>query len=371
MVALLLILMILAAVFHPPLYILLPVTFVGYVMVSGKLTIKANLYVLLAVSTILVLAFFLIVHSIINPGEIYLYLKGFLRYFGFVCFALMVINLKEETFKKFFLYLGILFVLTIPFALIQLKTIGRFQGFFSHSNPFAYSIVFILYYFITFRPYSKKLRYLMMGLLLIALILTKTSGALIALLLVLANRFVISSHVTFRQKVLAFGVLALAIPGAFLFIPKLQVQLATTELLTDDFIQSHVRDFRPGGKGSLVWRVIYWLKIKQEFLHENVVQRIFGLGIDVFTKGYYPYKFMNKDPHNDFIKVFIEYGFLGISLFVLFLTQLFFVLRRSVGLIVLLLVPLFFDNTLVNFSTILLFITLAAYEYKFQVAKGP
>ena len=106
------------------------------------------------------------------------------------------------------------------------------------------------------------------------------------------------------------------------------------------------------------------MKILFEFFKESVATQIFGLGIDALTKDHYPYSFMKKDPHNDFIKVFIEFGYLGITLFMAFLGGLFFLVKRNLNLLILLGVPLFFDNTLVNFSTILLFTVLVAYEYK-------
>lgn len=369
-VALLLVIIIISAVFHPPLYFLLPLSLVGYVWGAKLKKFPFNKYVVFSITIIAILLGFLVIDLIKNPELSYLYLKGFLRYVGYICFALVVLNFNEKTFHRFFISLAILFVITLPLAVLQMKSIGRFQSFFSHANPFAYSMVYIMYFLYFKKPSSKQIRFLLLTLLFIALILTKTSGAFIAIMLLLVYNFIVSSKVTLLQKVISFVILLIVIPSSFLFIPKLQSQFSTLEIIDKDFIKSHVWDFRPGGKGSLVWRVIYWAGILTEFFKENFINRFFGLGIDVFTKEYYPYDIMEKDPHNDFLKVLVEYGYVGFTLFISFLVSLFILLKKNFNLIILIFVPLFFDNTLVNFTTILIFIILAAYEYKFGLTKG-
>ena len=121
---------------------------------------------------------------------------------------------------------------------------------------------------------------------------------------------------------------------------------------------------RAGGFGSFVWRIIYWSKLMYTFFSESFLQITFGVGVDHLTKGYMPYEFMDKDPHNDFIKVLLEYGVLGILLFFRFFRKLYKILNKNFDIIILIAVPMFFGNAIVNYPFNLTLILILMYEYK-------
>ena len=77
-----------------------------------------------------------------------------------------------------------------------------------------------------------------------------------------------------------------------------------------------------------------------------------------------PYDYMYTDPHNDFLKVLVEFGYVGLLMFLNFLRRIYVIMSRNFAYIILLFIPMFFDNAIVNFSFNLTFILLMVYDYK-------
>ena len=165
---------------------------------------------------------------------------------------------------------------------------------------------------------------------------------------------------------LAFSSISLSVR----FSEKIAFQLESIDFLTSDFIKERVEIYtidgvnRAGGYGSFVWRVIYWSKLLATFFSESFVTVFFGVGVDHLTKGFMPYEFMDKDPHNDFIKVLLEYGVLGFILFLGFFRLIYKTLSKNFNIIILMVIPMFFGNAIVNYPFNLTLIIILMHEFK-------
>ena len=119
--------------------------------------------------------------------------------------------------------------------------------------------------------------------------------------------------------------------------------------------------YEPGGYGSFLWRLIYWVQILQSFLANNAIVLFFGEGIDTLTKNNYLYPFMYTDPHNDYLKVLVEFGFLGLTLLFALLARVYFILKK-LDILIILMCPLFFANIIVSWPFNLVIILYLMYE---------
>ncbi|MCF6297288.1 MAG: hypothetical protein L3J08_04770 [Flavobacteriaceae bacterium] len=359
----LILLLLISAQYHQALYFIIP-AISAFFLFNRKLKIPLNNYSKIFVSLPLVVIIFLILQVIINKDLPFFSIKGTFRYIVYSSFAIMVIGFDKKSIEKYFKYLSILLFILTPLAIYQYKTLGRCQGIFSHANHLAYIQVICIYFLIAYRPFQKTFRMLCLGVLLFTLLLTKTSGAFIILFLLAGYNFILTNKVSFKKKIAITITLLLTFPLFLIYSDKLLSQIDTLQYLDKKFILPRVKDYRAGGYGSLIWRIIYWTKIVFVFFEESLSTILFGKGIDSLTKGNMPYQFMTKDPHNDFIKVFFEFGLIGLLMFFNFLKNIFLMLKKNVNLIIILLVPLVFDNIIVNFSFVLTILLIFAYEFK-------
>jgi hypothetical protein len=127
-------------------------------------------------------------------------------------------------------------------------------------------------------------------------------------------------------------------------------------------ISRHASEYKFGGKGSVVWRLTYWTALFDAHMNSGMFHILFGTGGGASSSGNYPYFFMYRDPHSDFIKMFIEYGIVGTSLVFLVLFKL--CLRRELlGLFGALFVAMFSGNTISSPAVMgMFFVCLSLYS---------
>jgi len=287
------------------------------------------------------------------------------RYTSYIAFAFLAWECGNKKINFFFKCLITFFIITFPLGLYQYLTIGRSTVFFSHANHLAHILVFCIYFLLKNNLYTPKIRSIIFVVLLGSVFLTKTSGALLVLLILAAYNIIFSKQISIRKKVLIiFGPILLGTPIIMMFSDKIIEQLESLSYLEWSFIKERVEEFKPGGYGSFIWRIVYWIKIIFSFIQENIIKIIFGVGVDALTKGHMPYSYMYTDPHNDFLKILVEFGFAGLTLFLMFLRRIYLLTSKNIQLLIIVLVPMFFDNAIVNFSFNLLFILIVSYEFK-------
>lgn len=360
-----LLLFIIATINHRLLYFVIPIFFVANLFMKRFGKIEFNKFNSSFILLEIVVLLFLLIQSFGNLSIEFYSLKGVARYTSYVAFALMISNISINHINIFFKCLIGFFIVTFPLGIYEYFTIGRSTVFFSHANHLAHVLVFCIYFLLKNNLYTTSLRVVIFFVLLLSVFLTKTSGALLVLLILAAYNFLFSKKITLRNKVfIVIGPLLIGLPIIMTFSDKIIEQLESLSYLEWSFIKERVEEFKPGGYGSFIWRIVYWIKILFSFMQENLFKILFGVGIDALTKGHMPYSYMYTDPHNDFLKILVEFGFVGLSMFLIFLRKIYLLTSRNIQLLVVILVPMLFDNAIVNFSFNLLFILIVSYEFR-------
>jgi O-antigen ligase len=360
-----------AGFFHQGLYVLIPFISIFYIsnQKESRLTLnpisKIYLYVVLVV-----LGFFL-VQSILYFDIKIFSIKGSLRFVAYFLFAVLISYMKQKDIKYVFVIITLYFILTLPLGIYQFFQGGRYRNIWDHSNHLAYVLSMSIYFLVYYKPFKNKRvnLFCVIGLL-VSLILTTSTGGLLVLLALLGYTAIKSKRIALSKKLTFLMLSAIAIIFAINFSEKIAYQLDSINFLTWEFVKERVETYtidgvnRAGGYGSFVWRIIYWSKLMFTFFSESFLHITFGLGVDHLTKGYMPYDFIHKDPHNDFIKVLLEYGLLGLLLFLGFFRKIYKALNKNFSIIILIVVPMFFGNAIVNYPFNLTLILILMYEYK-------
>lgn len=371
-VIVLLICFFLSAFFHQGLYIVMPFFTVFYISYQKESKLFLNsiskiyLYVVIAV-----LGFFLIQSLLYFDIKIFS-IKGWLRFLAYFSFAVLVSYMTKADIKYFFIIIVGYFTLTIPLAYYQnIPDWGRYRNVLQHSNHLAYVLSMIIYFLVFYKPFKdKKINFISIVILFISLLATKSTGGLLVLLTLLGYNALKSKRISLFKKLTFISLCIISILTAINLSEKIAYQLHSIDFLTWDFVMERVNNYtingvnRAGAHGSFVWRIIYWSKLVFTFFSESFLTIFFGVGVDHLTKGYMPYEFMDKDPHNDFIKVLIEYGIFGILLFIGFFRKVYITLSKNFNIIILLIVPMIFGNAIVNYPFNTTLILIIMYEYK-------
>ena len=341
---LILIALLLSAVFPAALYFFLPFLIVYSVLLRKSISLNkiSRLYLYFC---LIVLVFFG-VHSLLSGGVQLIFLKGVLRYFAYFSFGLYASTISKEGISLILKTVILFFVFSLPIAIYQIHFSGRYQNIFAHANHFSYVLVICFYYMLKYKPFKQSIRPIIMFILIISLILASSSGAILTVLLLLLYHYFFKTKRNIFKFVFSFLVLI----GAVLvisFTDKITAQIESLQHIDWDFIYEKAKLFEPGGYGSFVWRLIYWMQILQSFLANNAFVLFFGEGIDTLTKDNYLYSFMYTDPHNDYLKVLVEFGILGLTLLFALLARIYFIFKRF-DILIMIMVPFFFANIIVN-----------------------
>lgn len=132
-----------------------------------------------------------------------------------------------------------------------------------------------------------------------------------------------------RSKLISkIGYLALA----GLIVPVLLVVYSERIQENSDIfeVENRIENEIPGGGGSLVWRIVTWVRHVEYVNSKNA--SFFGLGIDT-SSSVSPYStpVSALDPHGDYIMLYIDYGLFGLAMYVIGLTSVIFLFYRKYG----------------------------------------
>lgn len=135
-------------------------------------------------------------------------------------------------------------------------------------------------------------------------------------------------------------------------------KVSITELITNDSLTSGSFGSKGFTDTSAVFRILHWLDILRYHFDHSFLNILFGHGLDS-VKYSLPLK-MNKYPHNDVLRVFVE---LGLFFGIIFFRRIIQICRQLKGISLLytsaLLIFLFSENLLNNFiSSLPLFILM-------------
>ncbi|GAA1247800.1 O-antigen ligase family protein [Oryzihumus leptocrescens] len=194
-----------------------------------------------------------------------------------------------------------------------LGSFTRLTGPFAQANTFARYLAFMLVFGVAILPHvSRRLQLVllpMLGLSGVYLVLTITRGALIA-----AVVGIVIVGVVQRSKVILGGV-AVAVLAAAVVFPSVSSRFA--ELGT-----SATAGGGPTGN-TLAWRINYWTEVLP-LANKNPVTGI-GLNVTQYSTD------AAKQPHNDFIRAYVETGLLGLVTYIAALLAMVGNARRAIS----------------------------------------
>ncbi len=247
-------------------------------------------------------------------------LQELLRIFDlFVLGFLAFIAIKDQrSFQRLLLAFFASSVLPILFGLYQFifgiglqdenVSVLRIFGTFSHPNVYSLYlfslVVFGTLYLLLFaqKVRSQMLTLTLLGIFTVMLLLTFARVAWVALFLFV---FLLA---LFRFRLLLFPLILIPFV-LFVFSSSFQARVNESFTLDPD--------------SSIVWRQTLWHDVTRYSIQEGHL--IFGSGMDTFPKvseSVRGTKNGPNDPHNDFVKFFIEGGIVGIIIFIAYLLSL-------------------------------------------------
>jgi O-antigen ligase len=286
--------------------------------------------------------------SISSIQGIALSLRGAARPLLYIFLLIAIFKIPTHQLRQTFKFLLMVLIAALPLQshLSLTEGIGgsqRYQFIFEHPNHFAYFLIPVLIYFLALEE-NQRIKVLGILVTLISLALAKSSGALVTAMLIIALNYLKGTKaLIYGALVGSICVVAVLTTGVF---DKILEQATSFD---PSAISSKINDENFGGSGSLSWRFVYWGSIWKSFTQEAWYTIIFGLGYGSMTFGSYAYDFMYTDPHNDYLKILVENGLLGLSILgyvILMLAKLRTKYRWLIFTAAV--VPMFFGNILVN-----------------------
>jgi O-antigen ligase len=187
----------------------------------------------------------------------------------------------------------------------------RYMGTFSQPNPFAIYLTMLIVMGVAILPHiDRRWRYALMPLLggcTICLYLTYTRSAWVA-----AVVGVIVVAIAGRRKAL-MGVIVVGLVAVVIAVPTVSQRFA-------DLGSSGVNS-AGNTSNSLAWRFDYWGQVLPLATKSPVV----GIGLKMSSYG----TTTAKEPHNDFLRAYVETGVVGIIAYLLLLVSMVVVARHS------------------------------------------
>ncbi len=174
--------------------------------------------------------------------------------------------------------------------------LSRTASTFSHPNPFAHYLLILVLMGVALLPHLSPRWRVALGAFVVwmgtALMLTYTRGAWVGLFVGLLVIGLLQSRVILVALALAVVVLPVAVPS---------VAARVSELRADDVATANRED-------SLEWRLQYWKNVAP-LANENPVTGI-GLKMTSYRTE------QSKQPHNDYLRAYVEMGVVGLVAFV-------------------------------------------------------
>jgi len=270
-------------------------------------------YLLLYSSLFFLLVGYAFINAVILHGEPIFTFRGVIRYFSY--FAVFILAYYSKvSFKQIFILYTLIVLMQSALVVFQFLFLGmsRPSGTFINSNHLSYFLV--PYFSILLIVYKKYLPALFVFLLSAFL---GGMGGVISLLLVL---FFFLSHYAKRwQKLVAIFMFPIFIVGAGFLMQNRVEEL--TDVAT---ISERLAEGQAGGGSSLVWRIVTWKLMYDELLEKDGLYTGMGLEYASLVSPYFLESSI-REPHNDYLRILLEFGLFG---FILFLYAMYYALHR-------------------------------------------
>lgn len=250
------------------------------------------------------------------------------RFIAFAIFSTVIWRTSTgsmvRVLKLFFLIMLILlpiYLVTGAFGVIDASGARRFAGLMPYANHLGYiaaSTALTLAYLVQTGVAPKNVGFMLVALICL-IIATQSSGALLVLTLGLAA---LALKLRMSPRRLVGSLVGAAAIGVMLSSPIGQLALEKLAVIDLDTVLAKSENYKFGDQGSsLAWRFSYWTAMFNAQIESGRIAVLFGQGGGAATLGDELYFFMNKDPHSDFVKLFIEYGVIGGALLLAMLAR--------------------------------------------------
>lgn len=237
----------------------------------------------------------------------------------YLAFAVFFVFIKDKSSEKEFLNFLVVATGVIIATLVAYLAVGsfswaktgtlRFQSVFLHPNQLGYFSCSL-----AIGAYFSKFKYRWPAICVAGgfIALSLSLGALLALLSTIALSTLMRNKIS-AARLLAGLLLAAVFFSIFTFIfyERISQTIFSLKLLTGSNFSTGF-----GGEGSGSWRINYWSALIQYFGQLPFLNQVFGIGAGSFKSGNYALLFIHHDPHNEFIRILLEYGIIGLLVFI-------------------------------------------------------
>ena len=235
--------------------------------------------------------------------------------------------------------LVLLFIGIVSFVfpgISQMDDVVRMSGLFSNANNLSLSMMTLLF-LIDEEKDSRAKKLLIHAILILFLLLSGTSGAILAYIGAMLFKYfvLLKSTRRYRNKwvLMPMGIALLLLgslltPHLFMNVPIVKRIVAQLYLVWHELplaASGYQLDFGDlssiYGNSNLsgIWRISHWRSCIDVVADANIVQLLCGHGIGASSL------LLNKVPHNDYLRVLMEQGIIGLTLYTTFFIT---VLRR-------------------------------------------
>lgn len=240
-------------------------------------------------------------------------IRGVVRYFSY--FAVFILAYYSKvSFRQIFMLYTLVVLLESMLAVFQFLFMGmeRPSGTFINSNHFSYFLVpYFAILLIVYRQYFFSFFVFLFSAFLGGM------GGVISLLLVL---FLFMLRYARRwQKILAIFVFPFFLAGAAFLMQNRIRELTDVTSITERLAENQA-----GGGSSLVWRVVTWKLMYDELVAKDGLYTGMGLEFASLASPYFLESSI-REPHNDYIRILLEFGIFGL---IMFLFALYYALSR-------------------------------------------
>jgi hypothetical protein len=246
-------------------------------------------------------------------------------------FSMGLAPIYSTPFRTVFIF-ALLFMGLVSFFVpnvTETDDVMRMSGLFVNANNFSLSMMTLLF-LIDEDKDSRARKISIHAILVLFLVLSGTSGAILAYLGAMSFKYFVSLKSSYRYRnkwILAPLGIALILLGCLLTAPLFIDVPIVNRIVTQLYLIWHELPLAASGYqldyGNLsymygtsdcsgIWRISHWRTCIDVIANSNMVQLLCGHGILSSSLLLY------KVPHNDYLRVLIEQGIIGLTLYIAF-----------------------------------------------------
>jgi hypothetical protein len=251
-------------------------------------------------------------------------------------FSMGLVPIYSTPFRTIFIFV-LLFMGLVSFFIPNISEtddVMRMSGFFVNANNFSLTMMTLLF-LINEENDSRAKKISIHAVLVLFLLLTGTSGAILAYLGAMLFKYFVLLKYSHRYKntwILALVIIAVVLLGCLLTIDLFMDVPIVKRIVTQLSLVWHELPLAASGHeldyGNLsnmygtgdcsgLWRISHWRTCIDVIADANIVQLLCGYGIGASSLLLY------KVPHNDYLRVLMEQGIIGLTLYMAFFLTVF------------------------------------------------